>query len=445
MKIEIRNLGVIKHIELEPKPLTIITRKNNSGKTYAMYTLWALASLGSRIGFSNLDEYARILKTKGSVVFNLKDFLRENWEDLLNKINKSIPRLVASTFDVDAKFFKDANIKIITNFDSFEKDTLRFFDLSLIDLEKNSLFEVTYSVKNNLLTVKNNIFEREVDTFVFRDYLSSIIAKTILSPLGKSPFLMPTERVGLNLFFNDLNTRRKNINNYFSNSDNLTNLDISEVLHKKFYSMPIEEYINFLNEQEFDYRVKNSFLAASMPYLKKFISVDFKKEKGKIYFQDTKSNELSLHLASSAIKSNLALWVYLNNVASNNNLLMIDEPEINLHPDAQRHMARLIVFLVNKGIKVALSTHSDYFIREINSLIMLNNDFPEKKKILNDFKYDNRDKLSIENVGAYCFEEGKAVEMPIDNINGIQVDTFDGVINSMNTASSVIQFLLEDQ
>lgn len=445
MKIEIRNLGVIKHIELEPKPLTIITGKNNSGKTYAMYTLWALASLGSRIGFSNLDEYARILKTKGSVVFNLKDFLRENWEDLLNKINKSIPRLVASTFDVDAKFFKDANIKIITNFDSFEKDTLRFFDLSLIDLEKNSLFEVTYSVKNNLLTVKNNIFEREVDTFVFRDYLSSIIAKTILSPLGKSPFLMPTERVGLNLFFNDLNTRRKNINNYFSNSDNLTNLDISEVLHKKFYSMPIEEYINFLNEQEFDYRVKNSFLAASMPYLKKFISVDFKKEKGKIYFQDTKSNELSLHLASSAIKSNLALWVYLNNVASNNNLLMIDEPEINLHPDAQRHMARLIVFLVNKGIKVALSTHSDYFIREINSLIMLNNDFPEKKKILNDFKYDNRDKLSIENVGAYCFEEGKAVEMPIDNINGIQVDTFDGVINSMNTASSVIQFLLEDQ
>lgn len=445
MKIEIRNLGVIKHIELEPKPLTIITGKNNSGKTYAMYTLWALASLGSRISFSNLDEYARILKTKGSVVFNLKDFLRENWEELLNKINKSIPRLVASTFDVDAKFFKDANIKIITNFDSFEKNTLQFFDLSLIDLEKNSLFEVTYSVKNNLLTVKNNIFEREVDTFVFRDYLSSIIAKTILSPLGKSPFLMPTERVGLNLFFNDLNTRRKNINNYLNNSDNFTNLDIGEVLHKKFYSMPIEEYINFLNEQEFDYRVKSSFLSASMPYLTKFISVDFKKEKGKIYFQDNKNNELSLHLASSAIKSNLALWVYLNNVASNNNLLMIDEPEINLHPDAQRHMARLIVFLVNKGIKVALSTHSDYFIREINSLIMLNNDFTEKKKILNDFKYDNRDKLSIENVNAYCFEEGKAVEMPIDNINGIQVDTFDGVINSMNTASSVIQFLLEDQ
>ena len=133
----------------------------------------------------------------------------------------------------------------MTTFESFEEQTLQFFDLSLIDFERNSIFEVSYSVKTNLLTIKNNIFEREVDTFVFRDFLSSIIAKIILSPLGKNAFLMPTERVGLNLFFNDLNTKKKNINSYFSNPENLNNLDISEVLHKKFYSMPIEEYINF--------------------------------------------------------------------------------------------------------------------------------------------------------------------------------------------------------
>lgn len=445
MKIEIRNLGVIKHIELAPKALTIITGKNNSGKTYAMYTLWALSSLGSRISFSNLDEYARSLKLKGSISFNLRDFLRANWDDLIGKINKSIPKLVALTFDVDEKLFKDSSIKIMTTFESFEEQTLQFFDLSLIDFERNSIFEVSYSVKTNLLTIKNNIFEREVDTFVFRDFLSSIIAKIILSPLGKNAFLMPTERVGLNLFFNDLNTKKKNINSYFSNPENLNNLDISEVLHKKFYSMPIEEYINFINEQEFDYKVKNSFLAASMPYLKHFISVDFRKEKGKIYFKGVQNNELSLHLASSAIKSNLALWVYLNNIASNNNLLMIDEPEINLHPDAQRYMARLIVFLVNKGIKVALSTHSDYFIREVNSLIMLNNEFTGKKKIQNQFEYEQRDKLSIDQVSAYCFESGGAINMPLDKHNGIQVDTFDDVINSMNEAYSLIQFQLEDE
>ena len=62
MKIEIRNLGAIKHIVLEPKPFTIITGKNNSGKTYAMYTLWALASLGDRIVFDAVDDLAKNLK-----------------------------------------------------------------------------------------------------------------------------------------------------------------------------------------------------------------------------------------------------------------------------------------------------------------------------------------------------------------------------------------------
>ena len=50
---------------------------------------------------------------------------------------------------------------------------------------------------------------------------------------------------------------------------------------------------------------------------------------------------------------------------------MIDEPELNLHPANQRLMARLIARLVNSDLRVIASTHSDYLVREINSLIML--------------------------------------------------------------------------
>jgi predicted ATPase len=108
-------------------------------------------------------------------------------------------------------------------------------------------------------------------------------------------------------------------------------------------------------------------------------------------------------------------------------------------------MARLIAFLVNKGIKVAISTHSDYFIREINSLIMLNNDFNNKKKILGEFNYTSRDRLTIDQVAAYCFENGNATRMPIDSRYGIQVDTFDNVINTMNESFASIQFQLDDE
>ncbi len=444
MKIEIRNLGAIKHIVLEPKPLTIITGKNNSGKTYAMYTLWALASLGDRIVFDAVDDLAKNLKNNGVIEFNLKNFLRENWLNLITSINKAIPNLVAATFNVDAKIFKDSQISFKFTFEEFEKQYLDVFDLSLIDIDRKGIFEVNYSIKNSMLLIRNNFISREFPRFLFKNYISNIIAKTILSPLAKNAFLMPTERVGLNLFFNDLNTQKKNIDNYLNNPDNFKAKDIDETLNRTYYSKPIEDYINFLNDQEFDYKVRSSFLSGSLQYLNNFISVNFRKDKGNIYFQDLNGNELGIHLASSAIKSNLALWVYLNNIAANNNLLMIDEPEINLHPDAQRHMARLIAFLVNKGIKVAISTHSDYFIREINSLIMLNNDFNNKKKILGEFNYTSRDRLTIDQVAAYCFENGNATRMPIDSRYGIQVDTFDDVINTMNESFASIQFQLDD-
>ena len=59
---------------------------------------------------------------------------------------------------------------------------------------------------------------------------------------------------------------------------------------------------------------------------------------------------------------------------------MIDEPELNLHPDNQRRIARLLARLVNLGIKVFITTHSSYIIKELNTLIMLNRDEPHLKR-----------------------------------------------------------------
>ena len=55
--------------------------------------------------------------------------------------------------------------------------------------------------------------------------------------------------------------------------------------------------------------------------------------------------------------------------------MIIDEPESHLHPYCQILMARLIAACINAGIKVFVTTHSDYFVKEINNLIMLSNDF----------------------------------------------------------------------
>ena len=39
MKVEIRNLGVIKKAEIDLKPLTVFIGRNGTGKTWTAYTL----------------------------------------------------------------------------------------------------------------------------------------------------------------------------------------------------------------------------------------------------------------------------------------------------------------------------------------------------------------------------------------------------------------------
>ena len=62
--------------------------------------------------------------------------------------------------------------------------------------------------------------------------------------------------------------------------------------------------------------------------------------------------------SSSSVRSLLDIGFYLKHIAKKGDLLMIDEPELNLHPENQRRVARLIAKLVNYGIKIFVTTIS---------------------------------------------------------------------------------------
>ena len=90
---------------------------------------------------------------------------------------------------------------------------------------------------------------------------------------------------------------------------------------------------------------------------------------------------------------------------------MIDEPELNLHPANQRALARLLARLVNNGIRVIISTHSDYLIREINSLIMLSQEHPQHADLIEKYGYSEAETLTPEQVGAYLFDKNSIQAM----------------------------------
>ncbi len=51
-------------------------------------------------------------------------------------------------------------------------------------------------------------------------------------------------------------------------------------------------------------------------------------------------------------------------------LMMIEEPEAHLHPEIQLKMTEIFSRLVDAGVKIAITTHSNYIFNKINNLIL---------------------------------------------------------------------------
>ena len=126
---------------------------------------------------------------------------------------------------------------------------------------------------------------------------------------------------------------------------------------------------------------------------------------------------------------------------------MVDEPELSLHPENQRRIARLFARLANIGVKVFITTHSDYIVKELNTLIMLNHDKPHLKRVAEENGYQESELIKADQVKVYVaekallpLEEGQKrrkrghtlVPANIHPELGIGVSSFDKTIDDMN-------------
>jgi predicted ATPase len=69
------------------------------------------------------------------------------------------------------------------------------------------------------------------------------------------------------------------------------------------------------------------------------------------------------------IKELAPLVFHLRYFAQPNELLVIDEPEMNLHPKAQVQVLEFLAMLVNAGLNVLITTHSPYIMDHLSNLI----------------------------------------------------------------------------
>lgn len=107
------------------------------------------------------------------------------------------------------------------------------------------------------------------------------------------------------------------------------------------------------------------------------------------------------HKTSSMVSELAPFVLFLKYLVREGDLIILEEPESHLHPASQRQMARGIVRLVNAGVKVIITTHSDYFIGQINNLVKLSRASKQKLAKKN---YEGTDCLKPDDVSAYHFD-----------------------------------------
>ncbi len=146
---------------------------------------------------------------------------------------------------------------------------------------------------------------------------------------------------------------------------------------------------------------------------------------------------IPLHLASSSARGLSDLYFFLQHVAGPNHLLIIDEPESHLDTNNQIMMARLLVRCVHAGLKVLITTHSDYLVKELNNLIMLSRDFDAKEDLLKKLKYDPEDALDPGRIRAYVAENGTLTACSVDKY-GMDMPNFDSTIDDINRVTNEI-------
>ena len=277
----------------------------------------------------------------------------------------------------------------------------------------------------------------------------------LLGSFFPEPFILSAERFGISLFNRELDFTRNQMVDLLHKMGNEKDLERYSPLllldrATNRCALPIKDNIDYTRSLPDRVKEKSEFHSTKLfNDIKDMMDGYFKASGDEIRFisnarsQNRRFN-VPLHLASSSARGLSDLYFFLRHVAKWNHLLIIEEPESHLDTANQIRLARLLAWLVRAGLKVLVTTHSDYLIKEINNLVMLDSDFEGKEEALKSLKYTNDDALNRDSVRAYVADNNRLMRCKVDRF-GIDMPVFDETIDRINAVANELASRLEPQ
>lgn len=456
MKIHIKELGAVKEGTIDlSKKLNVFCGPNGTGKTYMAYVIYGL--LKSQIHIGSDEALAKELIEKRKTNYSI------NFE-ALNKYRKNIIDNFKDDFDSLFGIGEDLAKQYFENTEIAFKETNEEFKQQIIDCE----FQTTISIRKvdiEISKTKNTDFlvleiqekaisNKDIDTLNFFLF-SSILSILSTHPIS-STYILPVERNSIFTFSKELSISKQEAVDHFHAMTGKNKIDRFDLLFKKTtrYPLAIKDGLMIADDLAEIKKTTSKFFDFATEIENELLhgKVQITSE-GEIQFKSDKATKrvLPIHMTASIIKSLSSLVVYLKHIAQKNDLIIIDEPEINLHPDNQIILTKLFARLINKGFRLLISTHSDYVVRELNNLIMLSSDKPEIETLKIQYGYTKDEFIFKEDIAVHYFNYplkqrgNKQVTVEALNIDdsGFEIPSVDVTIEQQNKIAEELFYKLK--
>ena len=401
MKLTINNIGKLKNAEVEINGITVITGENDTGKSSVGKVLWSVFNsfyeikkqvkkdkinsvLKESRGFPEIREFRqlrnKIVHSKFDDEFDL--------ENLINQI-----KIKLESEKNDDEDIKKVLEKIKKRIDLSDDEVIEEIVQKNFDNEFNGQINNLNLTENG--SIKLNIRKQELK-LVFNsnkiqiDEYFSLYAKAILID---NPRIVDELDLDFFIFFNNKDSHSLYLTRLLRKYKDLPATD--RVLNKE-KSLQIEKILNSV------------------------VGGNFKKdEMGAYIYKNNNGIDINIKNLSMGLKTfSVMKLLLLNNEIEDNGTIILDEPEIPLHPEWQLKFAELIVLLQKEfGMHILLTTHSPYFVNALEV-------FSEKYGVDEKCKYyvaENVENSSIiKNVTDNTREIYRKLARPIQDLENIR-------------------------
>ena len=161
-------------------------------------------------------------------------------------------------------------------------------------------------------------------------------------------------------------------------------------------------------------------------------------------YQPRKTEEnIRLTRASSMVSELAPVVLFLRSTIARGDVLIIEEPEAHLHPAAQTEMAKTLGRLVRAGVRVVVTTHSDWLLMEIGNLIREGELEQKTSESISEGPLPSS--LHPSDVGVWLFRKDETSasstvkEIPFDRIEGVEPREYEDVAEALYNRSAGLQ------